>query len=161
MSIFNFCFAAASLCQLSALSAFVIFLLRKCLPNRLIYLSTYYFMLIAIIVVFWALGGGSVINDAYKRLHIFEELENNNKLLDAKNNPTNYDSMLQIDLRQFENSKEFKDYIRIFYEKDVDRAEAISVGLFFVLIIEFSGCCALYRKFALLLTKIPSTSHMP
>ncbi|WP_341748251.1 hypothetical protein [Candidatus Tisiphia endosymbiont of Dascillus cervinus] len=90
-----------------------------------------------------AIGGGGVINDAYKRLEIFKELELNNRLEYAKTNPSTYDSMLQIDLRQFANSQEFKDYIHNAYEIDVDRNEAMLIGLLFALIAELSHVCFL------------------
>lgn len=125
---------------LSIISAFIIFFLRKALINKLIYGLIYYFVLVLVIVAFGVAGGG-VTNDAYIRLHTFEDLERNNQLLDAKNKPTPYDGMLQIDLAQFSNSAEFKQYIQDTYEKTTGQAESVGIGLLFVIVLEIFSIC--------------------
>ena len=64
-------------------------------------------------------------------------LEQTNQLEDAKNNPKNYDSMLQIDLKEFKNSDEFRYYLK---EQDayVDKLEGLSIGYLLALLTEIS-----------------------
>lgn len=85
--------------------------------------------------VFIIIGGGGVQNDAYKRLNQFIALEQNGELETAKQNPQEYDSMLQIDLKQFNNSTEFKNYIES-HDPFIDRSEATIIGWLFILAAE-------------------------
>jgi hypothetical protein len=89
-------------------------------------------MLLVIVI-----GGGGVQMDGYDRLDRFILLEKNNQLEDAKDNPKNYDSIFRIDLKEFKNSAEFRDYLQK-YDASVDRAEAISIGWIFSLLTEIS-----------------------
>ena len=71
-----------------------------------------YYIALAIVFFMMSLVGGSVQNDAYKRLDQFVEIESKNKLKYAKAHPEEYDSMLRIDLKQFKDSEEFKAYLK-------------------------------------------------
>lgn len=137
---FNFCFASPYLCILAGFSSFLIIAFRKCLLSKVRYCILYYFILIVILFI-QTIGGGGVINDDYKRLKVFEEIESNHQLQDAKNNPHKYNNISAVDLSQFANSQEFKDYIHK-HEKIVDRTEAISMGLIFAIIAELSNISA-------------------
>ena len=116
---------------------FTIFLVFKLLfikNKKLIF--AYHIILFSVLFIL-AIGGGSVQNDGYHRLDKFVELENNGELALAKNNPQDYDSMLQIDLKEFNNSNEFKNYLKK-RDVDIDRAEAIFIAWLFVFLTEIS-----------------------
>lgn len=127
---------------LSFVTFFTIFTVRLCLIDRVITAFLYH-LCIFFILFLPALAGGSVINDTYERLQQFRMLENNNQLEEAKKNPEDYDSMFQIDLRQFKDSNEFEDYIKDIYENDTDLAEAKSMGWFLSALAE---CSILFLK---------------
>ncbi len=76
-------------------------------------------------------------NDGYRQLEEFEKLEQANKLAHAKNNLHEYDSMLQSYLTEFENSKQFREYLQS-HDPAVDKAEAVSVGFIFAILAEIS-----------------------
>ena len=105
-----------------------------------------YYCIITLPPVFWSVVGGSVINDAYKQLYLFEQIEKEGKLAEAKLNPSIYDKMLQVDIKQFASTKEFKDDIYDRYEGNVDQAEAITIGLLFAIISELSTLFILSLK---------------
>lgn len=150
---FNMLDQIPQLFVLSLIGFFVTYTIRHAFISKAIYILLYHVSLFIILFI-WSIGGGSVINDAYTRLEQFKLLEQNNQLTYAKNHPQSFDSMLQIDLKQFENSSEFENYIKTEYEHDVDRAEAISIGWLYVLFTELSILLnyVLHRKLA-----IPST----
>jgi|GEM_PF-2320191 hypothetical protein len=145
---FNFLFSVPGLTIILLLSFFVIVMIRHILFNRIIHILFYYTFLFIFIFMIGAVGGGGVINHAYDRLDEFCKLEENNQLIDAKNNPSNYSSMLQIDLEQFKNSNEFKAYIHEEYEPNTDKAEAISIGLLFAILAEIALLFSVSMKFA-------------
>lgn len=124
------------LVKISALSFLIIMIVRRLFLKKKIYLFLYYISLFVFIFMVGAVGGGGIINDAYDRLEDFRKLEESNQLEYAKSNPEIYNSMLQIDLEQFKDSNEFEEYIKKEYEPSTDRAEAISVGLFFAFLSE-------------------------
>lgn len=142
---FNFCYTSSELFLLCAASTFVALFLRKFLFKRFSY-SCIYYCIIILPIVFWALAGGSVINDAYKRLYLFEQIEKEGRLEEARLNLKSYDSMLQIDIEHFSSAKEFRDYIHDSYEANVDEAEFISIGLLFAIISELSTLCSISFK---------------
>ena len=161
MSIFNFYFASPNLFILSLSSSFFILLFRKCLISKPIYSVIYYFILFIIYIVLTVIGGGGVINNAYSRLETFKEIEARGELEEARKNPNkyiearskleekshhNYNYMLVIDLGQFANSKEFKNYIHDIYEEDTDKNEAIGIGVLFAIIAELSNMIAFYSR---------------
>lgn len=85
-------------------------------------------------------GGGGVQNDSYARLEQFIELEKNHKLEYAKQNPQEYDSMLNIDIQEFKNSDEFMVYLKK-HDNAVDIAEAISIGWLFLVVADIMIAC--------------------
>ncbi|ARD86765.1 hypothetical protein A3306_06445 [Rickettsia bellii] len=91
--------------------------------------------------------GGSVENDAYKRYEEFVLLEQDKQLENAKKNPDQFDSMFQIDLRQFKDSTEFKKYL-LDIDDSVDKSEAMMVGWIFAFLYEIS------KIFVFLLTSV-------
>lgn len=88
-------------------------------------------------MIFVAIGGGGVQNAGYDRLEKFIMLEKNNQLEHAKKNPQDYDATLQIDLKEFKNSTEFREYLQK-HDLIVDRNEAISIGWLFAFLSEIS-----------------------
>lgn len=70
-----------------------------------------YHISLFIVLFFKSIVGFSVAGDGYKRLDLFISLEKNNELAFAKKNPQQYDSMFAIDLEQFKNSAEFREYL--------------------------------------------------
>lgn len=137
---FNLIYAFPELFLLCLASTFIVLSLRKIFFKGFIG-SCLYYCIIILPVVFWGLAGGSVINDAYKRLDLFVQIEKEGLLEEARLNPSSYDTMLQIDLKQFSSGEEFKVYIHDSYEKGVDQAEFISIGLLFAVISELSTLC--------------------
>jgi hypothetical protein len=120
-----------------ALLFFVIFLVLRllfCKSKKMIF--AYHFILFITLFIA-SIGAGSVKNDGYRRLEKFIELEKNNQLELAKNNPQNYESMLQIDFTHFNNSNDFSNYLKN-YDHKIDIAEAIFVSWLFVFLTEIS-----------------------
>lgn len=109
---------------LLALLFFVVFFTISLLFFKRRKLKLLYYTILFFILFFIAIVGGSVQNDGYIRLKKFISLEKNDKLALAKKNLHKYDSMLQIDLQQFNDSNEFKNYLKE-YDSMIDRAEAI------------------------------------
>ena len=134
--LFNMLLSSNELSLLMWLSFFVFFTIRQLCIRRRIFILAYHLCLFFILFIASVIGG-SVQNDAFKRLDAFILLEKSNELALARNNLQNYDSMLQIDLEEFNNSEEFRDYLRR-HDVGIDRAEAISIGWLFVLLSEIS-----------------------
>jgi len=134
-SMFNLFNEMPKLFLLSLLSCFTIYTIRHSFFKKLPFVFLYHLCLFIVLFIM-SIGGGQVINDALKRLDQFIILEKDNKLEYAKNNLKNYDSMFQIDLQQFNNSSEFKDYILKTYSCSVDQAESVSIGWIFSLVTE-------------------------
>lgn len=133
---FNTIISISYLFALTLLS-FIVFLILRFLFAKNKKLIFVYHMALFCILFTLAIGGGSVQNDGYYRLEKFIALENNGELTLAKKNPQNYDAMLQIDLQQFENSDEFKKYLK-HHDANTDRAEAIFIGWLFAFIAEIA-----------------------
>ena len=131
---FNVLLSLGKLFLLTLFSFFVILTIRHLFIKRNIFIFLYHISLFCILF-FLSIVGGSVQNDGYRRLEQFILLEKNNELELAKKNPQNYEVMLRIDLQEFKNSNEFRDYIKS-SDISVDRAEAISIGWLFVFIAE-------------------------
>ena len=135
-SIFNALLSVYSLFVLSLCAFFGIFTIRQLLINRTIFIFLYH-IFFALYLFFTAITGGGVQNDGYKRLEIFIMLEKNNQLADAKKNPEKYNRMLQIDLKEFKNSIEFRNYLEE-YDCGIDRSEAICIGWIYAFLTEIS-----------------------
>lgn len=133
---FNALLSVSNLFTLTLLS-FVILLVLRLLFIKSKKLILIYHVILFCVLFFLSVGGGSVQNDGYLRLEKFIELEKNGELKIAKNNPQNYDSMLQIDLKQFHDSSEFKDYLK-YHDVSVDNAEAVFIAWLFVFLVEIS-----------------------
>jgi hypothetical protein len=84
------------------------------------------------------LAGAGVQNDSYDRLNTFINLEKISKLNIVKNNPQNYDKMLVIDVNEFSNSTEFKNYIAK-YDIFLNKLEFIFLGYLLVITSNFSN----------------------
>jgi hypothetical protein len=146
---FNFCYTYSELFLLCVASTFTALSLRKFLFKRFI-CSFLYYCIIILPVFFWAIAGGSVINEALKRLYLFKQIEKEGRLKEARLNPKSYDSMLKIDLEHFSSSEEFRNYIHDSYVKGTDQAESVSIGLLFAVISELSALCVYsFKKFFL------------
>lgn len=113
---------------------FTVFRHLFCKSKKLIFA---YHTVLFILLFFFSVVGGSVQNDAYLRLEEFIALEESGSLEYAKQNPQNYSSMLQIDLREFANSTEFRNDIKQ-YDKSVDPAEALFISWLFVFLTDLS-----------------------
>lgn len=133
---FNTLLAIRELFLLTLLSFFILLTIRHLFIKRSIFVVLYHISLFCILFVA-SIGGGGVQNDGYDRLEKFIILEKNNELESAKQNPQNYDSMLQIDLQAFKNSSEFRDYLKR-YDIAVDKAEARFIGWLFAFLAELS-----------------------
>ena len=118
-----------------AISALVVLTLSKHVFKCSMWRCFFYYI-IMLLSFFLVVGAGGVMNDAYKRLEIFEELEKNNQLQNAKDNPTLYDRMLQIDLKCFANSQEFKEDL-FFQEETLVLQGYIIVGVLFAIMFDF------------------------
>lgn len=134
---------------ISLLSFFVLFTVRRLFMKRTPFVFLYHICLFCVVLV-TVVGGGGVQNDGYDRLETFTLLEQNNQLENAKLKPENYDSMLRIDLQQFKNSHEFKEYLQK-HDNSVDKAEAMAVGWLFFLVAELSWvlselCRLIFRR---------------
>ena len=112
----------------------ILFLLSRLLYKKKASLTSVvnYIIVSIFVFVFFMVGGSGTINDAYKRLEVFREYESNSKLEDLQHKK----SMLKIDLEQFNNSKEFEDYIND-SENMLYAAESAIYALIFALIFEF------------------------
>lgn len=131
---FNMFFCRPDLFLLSLASCFFIFMISQCIRRPFFKILFHIFICISLLIA--AIGGGGVQNDGYERLEKFIELEQNNQLDEAKKNPQ-YGSMLQIDLKEFKNSDEFRKYLQE-HDRNVDRAEAIAVGYLYALVAQIS-----------------------
>ena len=154
---FNLSYTSPELFLLCLASTFIALSLRKFLFKGFI-CGCLYYCIIILPSVFWAIAGGGVINDSYKRLYLFKQIEKEGLLEEARLNPSSYDTMLQIDLEQFSSSEEFKTYIHDSYEKNTDQAEFISIGLLFAVISELSTLCVHALK-SLFLRKRKKNGH--
>lgn len=149
---FNALFSVSDLFFLSLLSFVILLVLRilfiKSKKKIFIYHTILFCMLFFLSVV-----GGSVQNDGYLRLEKFIELEKHGELEIAKKNLQNYDSMLQIDLKEFHDSNEFKDYLKR-HDVSVDKMEAVFIAWLFVFLVEISMLIAQLIIHAISITKI-------
>jgi len=135
-SIFNALMPIYPLFLVSLISFFTIFTIRQIFVTRMFFIILYHACFI-LYLFFTIIGGGGVQNDGYKRLEEFILLEENNQLEDAKQHPEKYSGMLQIDLKEFKNSAEFKNYLQK-HDSAVDKSEAICVGWIFVFLADTS-----------------------
>ena len=149
---FNVLTSIPELFLLTLSSFFILFTVRYLFIKRKIFVFLYHlFLCFALFIA--SIGGGSVQNDAYKRLKEFTLLEKSNQLEHAQKNPQNYDSMFQIDLGQFQTSQEFRKYLKRM-DAYVDWGEAIFIGGLFVLLAEIS--ILLSQLLTFIMTKIKS-----
>lgn len=133
---FNVLLSINQLFLLMLFSFFLFFTIRQLFIKRKIFIFLYHLCLFFILFVA-SVGGGAVQNRSYDRLSSFVLLEANNELESARKNPQNYDSMLQIDLKEFKDSSEFSSYLKK-HDAVVDKAESMFIGWFFVLVSEIS-----------------------
>ncbi len=141
---FNALLLIPNLFYLSIFSCFTISLTRHIFFKRKLYIILFHACLFFGLFIA-AIGGGSVQSDAYSRLDQFVALEKNSQLEHAKNNPQHYDSMLQIDLKQFKSSNEFKVYLQD-NDASVDNAEAIFIGWIFSFMVEIAMGLAFFLR---------------
>lgn len=134
---FNLLLSTNTLFLISLVSFFIIFTIRRLLIKKTLFIFLYHISLFFILFI-GSIGGGSAQNDGYERLKQFITLEQNNELELAIEHPENYNSMLIIDIKEFKNSNNFKDYLQ---KKDIfiDRLEAIFLGWVFVFLTEISS----------------------
>lgn len=135
-SIFNALASMPELCLWSCYTCLAILLIRNLFIRGVFYALLYHGCLFCIIFIM-SIGGGSVQNDARKRLELFMLLEKNNQLEQAKNNLGHYDTMFQIDLRSFKDVNAFRHHVES-YDSSIDKTEAICIGWFFALLTEIS-----------------------
>ncbi len=135
---FNVLIPVTPLFLLTLFSFFILFTIRQSFIKRKIFIFLYHICLFCILFIA-SVGGGDIQNDGYNRLEKFILLEKSNELELAKQNLQKYDPMLQIDLKYYKNSSEFKDDLKS-KDTSVDKAEAIFIGWLFVLISEISMC---------------------
>lgn len=133
---FNFFFSSPNLFGWLILSFFLFLAFRKLLIQRTAFVVMYHFILFLVLFTL-SVGGGGVQNDGYRRLEQFISLEINNQLQHAKDNPQEYDGMFQIDLQQFKNSVEFKEYLSS-HDLSVDKAETLLIAWLLALIADIS-----------------------
>jgi hypothetical protein len=97
-------------------------------------------------------GLKGVLDEYYERLDKFIFLEKNNRLEHAKKNIQNYeDRMFRIDLEQFHNSIEFRNYVERL-DRDLRIGGCISLGWLFVIVCEI--LLALIKLFVTIFGKI-------
>jgi len=134
--IFNSILSIHQLFLVTLYAFFGIFLIRHAFIKRKLFIFLYHFIL-GSVLFFAAVVGGSVQNDGYARLKQVVELEKNQQLEYAKQHPQKYDSMLAIDIQEFENSDAFRKYLKD-HDQVVDKAEAMSIGWLFVLLSDIA-----------------------
>lgn len=117
-------------------SFFILFTIRQLFIKRNIWIFLYHLSLFSALFIM-ALGGGGVQNDGYDRLEKFILLEKNGNLLSAKKSPQDYDPALRLDLQEFNDSQEFRDYLKK-YDATVDQAEALFIGWVFAFLAEIA-----------------------
>jgi hypothetical protein len=134
--IFNFFLYNIRLFLVILFSFFIIFFFRRLLISHKLHIFSYYAVLF-LCLTFVSIIGGSVQNDDYARFERFLVLEKNNQLESARSNPEYQDKMLKIDLQEFKNSNEFKNYLK---ENDdrIDIAEALFMGCLFAVIADLA-----------------------
>lgn len=133
---FNLLESIQNLSLILLLSFFFILLFRCLYVKRTIYIVFYHGFLGLILLVL-TLGGGGVLNEGYKRLDKFRHLEKNNQLTYAKNHFQDYGGMFQIDLKQFENSRAFEEYLQG-HGFALDKIAASFIGWLFAFLAELS-----------------------
>lgn len=121
---------------LSTIVFIVILSLRRLVFHRILGASIYYIILL-IISGFFTIASMSVQRELHWHLQDFIQLEQNNKLTEARNDPNPYNPIFQMDLRDFENSDEFGEYIE---ERDVTANQilCISIALFAAILVDIS-----------------------
>lgn len=119
---------------LTTISFVIILSVRRFVFRRLLGASVYYIALL-IISLFFTVALMSVQREMHWHLQDFIKLEQNNQLAEARNDPNPYNPIFQMDLRDFENSHEFRQYIE---ERDVIAEEAlcISIALFAAILVD-------------------------
>lgn len=122
---FNMIASLSSLSILTVQSFFVLFCVRLLFFKKKIALFFFHFLLFLGLFVS-AIGGGSVQNDDYESLRKFKTLEQNPNFTPTK------EDLNAIHWKGFETSRELQDYIES-RNPFIDKAEAVSVGWFFVL----------------------------
>ncbi|ABE04880.1 unknown [Rickettsia bellii RML369-C] len=142
---FNFLQSNYELFLISIYTFLIILTIRHFIKNK--YLIVLCHLVTFLTFFIMSIGGGSVENDAYKRYEEFVLLEQDKQLENAKKNPDQFDSMFQIDLRQFKDSTEFKKYL-LDIDDSVDKSEAMMVGWIFAFLYEIS------KIFVFLLTSV-------
>lgn len=119
------------------LSSFaLVFFVRRFFIRRTFLIVTYYTGL-ACVLFLAMVGAGGVLNDGYKRLDQFIALEQQGQLDYAKNNPSAYDRMFQIDLEQFSNAAAFSHYLQG-HEAAADKLMLVVFGFLFAVLAELS-----------------------
>jgi hypothetical protein len=117
------------------LSFSFILIIRIFLIKRLIFKCLYYgfFLLFTFI---GSTGVFGILDEYYERLDKFILLEKNNQLEYAKKNLNDYDDgMFRIDLGQFNNSMEFRNYVEQF-DRNLKTGGYMSIGGFFAIICD-------------------------
>lgn len=135
----NICHLYGELFLFTLIVFFVLFIFRHLCITRQLYIFVYHTIFVGVLFV-GLLGGGGALNDGYRGLEKFIVLEKNNQLVEAKRNLKNYDSILAMDLQQFQNSDEFRSYLKRTHD-NVDTLEAIFLGWLFVLISDIAMMC--------------------
>lgn len=121
---------------LSTIVFIVILSVRRLVFQRLLGASIYYIILL-IISGFVTIASISVQRELHWHLQDFIQLEQNNQLTEARNDPNPYNPIFQMDLKHFENSDEFRKYIQ---ERDVtaEKALCISIALLAAILVDMS-----------------------
>lgn len=121
---------------LSTIVFIVILSVRRLVFQRLLGASIYYIILL-IISGFVTIASISVQRELHWHLQDFIQLEQNNQLTEARNDPNPYNPIFQMDLRSFENSDEFREFIE---ERDVTANQilCISIALFAAILVDIS-----------------------
>lgn len=88
------------------------------------------------VFLFISIVGNSVLSDMKARLEQFIEIEEKQEIIYAKQNLKNYDSMLAIDLEQFKDSHEFKEYVND-HACFIDNVKSLFMGFFFICLFDF------------------------
>lgn len=141
----NSLLADPSFSILALCSFLTFFAIRILLIKRIIFILLYHVCLFCILFIFF-ISGVLALGDDYRRLDKFILLEKNHQLEEARNKLEDYDSMFQIDLKQFKNSDEFKMYINDLVS-EVNIAFMISIGWILVLFADSLIICVLiYNK---------------
>lgn len=119
--------------QTVLISFFVLFVVRQYLIKKKVWIFLYHIFLFLISQV--VLDGRQVVKGDYELLEQFILLEENNQLQKAKTEPQKYNLTFQQHLAEFNNSEEFRDYLKI-DDLALNILEQIVMAWLFVIIIE-------------------------